>query len=126
LRGCTKFPSETHVGPAWVYALKLPLSHKGFDTEAWQANEVGGLWLPGEKAFFEVPAAYILASLPIMKAAKTPNTNEFFRFQVLSRTWTWHTATDADKKHLNKELEDLYNGGKMQAVMDTEDFLRGQ
>ncbi|MCB1812022.1 MAG: hypothetical protein KDK04_09935 [Candidatus Competibacteraceae bacterium] len=125
MRGCTKFPSEGYAGPAWVYALKLPMTHKGFDTEHWQ-TQVGGLWQPGEKAFFAVPAAHILASVPIMKSMKTPGTSQFFRFQILSQTWTWHNATPQDKAHLNLELAALYNNGQVQAVMDDEDFLPGQ
>jgi hypothetical protein len=127
MRGCTKFPEPNYDGPAWIYALGLPLNKKiGFDTEAWQMR-LGGdaLWRPGEKAFYDVQPSEVLASLYIYKlSARSDQPGEFFRFQILSDRWEWHHANEEQQRHLNQELDHLYNGGQIQVVMQDEDFYK--
>jgi hypothetical protein len=122
MRGCTKFPSSDYVGPAWIYAIKLPANKLGFDTEHWQVQLGNSLWKPGEKAFLDIQPSEILASVPIQKSAAAA-ANEYFRFQVLSNEWTWHNADDGAKAHLRLELRALYAGGAVQSIMQNEDFL---
>lgn len=124
MRGSTKFPSPGYAGPAWIYAIRLPLTQQGFDTEEWQ-TQVGGLWQPGEKAFYRIEPASIMASVPIQKSAGQQAT-EYFRFKMLSKTWTWHNAQPEDKAHLQRELDSLYNNGNEQSVKTNEDFLLGE
>ncbi len=64
MRGSTKFPSPGYAGPAWIYAIRLPLTQQGFDTEEWQ-TQVGGLWQPGEKALYRIEPSSIMASVPM-------------------------------------------------------------
>ena len=124
MRGSTKFPSPGYAGPAWIYAIRLPLTQKGFDTEEWQ-TQVGGLWQPGEKALYRIEPASIMASVPIQKSAAQQDT-EYFRFRILSKTWTWHNAQAGDKVHIQRELDSLYSNGNEQSVATNEDFLLGE
>lgn len=122
MRGCTKFPSSDYEGDAWIYALCLPLDKKGFDTEAWQVQLGRSLWKPGEKAFYDLQAENVLASVPIRKSKG--QMGEFFRFQILSDHWTFHHASVQQQAHLNQELGNLYNAGQVQAIGQNEDFIR--
>jgi len=126
MRGCTKFPEPDYDGPAWIYALGLPLNKIGFDTEAWQMTKGGdALWRPGEKAFYDVQPSEVLASLYIYKLPhRSDQPGEFFRFQILSDRWEWHHANEEQQRHLNKELDDLYSGGQIQVVKEDEDFYK--
>ena len=124
MRGSTKFPFPGYQGPAWIYAIRLPLAQQGFDTEEWQ-TQVGGLWQPGEKAFYKIDPASIMASVPIQKSAAQQQT-EYFRFKMISKTWTWHNAQSEDKVHLQQELDSLYHNGNEQSVATNEDFLLGE
>jgi hypothetical protein len=122
LRGCTKFPNPDHVGDAYVYAMKIPLEMKGFDTEKWQGG-IGNtaLWQPGEKAFLELPAHTVIGSLKITKA-KPQSAGECHRFTLPPHGFTWHGAKAEDRQRITAELDALRQLGDTQVVMMDEDF----
>jgi hypothetical protein len=126
MKGCTKFPNPETTGAATIFALKIPPDKLGFDTEAWQATEVGGLWRPGEKAFLDLAPSCVIASVGIVKELAT-GADELHRFRVTTDRWTWAPgATYADHAALGPELVALYNGGLSQAVLRADDFVMGQ
>jgi hypothetical protein len=126
LKGATKFPSPDTAGVAYIYAIKLAADKLGFDTENWQATQVGGLWRPGEKAFFDIDANNVIAHVQIAKAAAAAPT-ELHRFQFTANQWTYTAnASWADRAVLGPLLVALYNGGAVQAVQRADDFAMGQ
>jgi len=126
MRGCTKFPSADDEGVYYIYALGIAPYKRGFDTEAWQmTKDVGALWRPGEKAFFDIEPSEVLASVQISKLKAREGQDELWRFQFLSHQWTWHHASDQQMRHLKQELEALYHGGEVQAVGKDQDFYVG-
>ncbi|MEZ5356720.1 MAG: hypothetical protein R2762_29125 [Bryobacteraceae bacterium] len=125
-KGATKFPNPEHVGGAVLYAIKLPADQTGFDTENWQATVVGGLWRPGEKAFFDIAANHVIAHVDIDKS-RAAGAGELHRFRVLGDRWNYTAhATAADRVVLGSALAEIYNGGAVQAVMRVDDFAAGQ
>lgn len=122
LRGCTKFPNPDHVGDAYVYAMKIPLEMKGFDTEKWQGG-IGktALWQPGEKAFLELKAETVIGSLKITKAKPQAN-SECHRFTLPPNGFTWHGGNAEDRARITAELDALRQLGTTQTVLMTEDF----
>ncbi len=126
LKGSTKFPNPETTGTAYIYAIKLPGEKLGFDTENWQASEVGGLWRPGEKAFFDIDAANVIAYIPITKILKA-GPDELHRFKFDANQWTYTANAKAvDHVVLGPLIAAIYNNEAVQAVKRVDDFLAGQ
>lgn len=126
LKGATKFPSPETTGVAYIYAIKLAADRTGFDTENWQASEVGGLWRPGEKAFFDIDGNNVVAHVEITKHLAT-DVNELHRFQFNANQWTYTgNVSWADRSVLGPMLNALYNGGNIQSVLRANDFVMGE
>ena len=127
LKGSTKFPKAEHTGQCYVYAVKIPASKPGFDTERWQMtlNRRSALWRPGEKAFLAVQNTEIIASIPVFKTAPS-NADQLqgaiYRFRFLANAWTNHGMVGDDQQFLTNQLAAVYNGGADQLVYRDEDF----
>lgn len=126
MRGATKFPSPGYAGIAYVYALKLPTTDQGFDTEHWQTTlPTVSLWKPGEKAMREVKPAQVLGHVQVTKSPAAGG-NEYFRVRFDANHWTFTPhASGADQIYLNAELAAIYNAGVVFAINIDEDFLLG-
>lgn len=130
LKGCGKFPEPQNKGFHYFYALKLPVTKLGFDTEARQQT-TGGRWLPGEKAFASVSKDEVIAWTKIRKLGSDTGTIafNFYQYQILENLWHFTSgATDADKTYLNAELNALTGGQGLTTITikKSEDFVSGQ